>query len=94
MNLFVLSGHGSESFCCVLKWGDIPKNNAALITVIPLHLRMQQRDSLPYPDNTRLGFRKIVLNPSLTCDVITTSLWSHVPHFIHLITLFEAIPID
>ena len=40
------------------------------------------------------GFRKIALNPSLTCDVITTSLKSHVPHLIHLITLFEAIPID
>ena len=33
-------------------------------------------------------------NSSLTCDVITTSLKSHVPHLIHLITLFEAIPID
>ena len=33
-------------------------------------------------------------NPSLTCDVITTSLKSHVPHLIHLITFFEAIPID
>ena len=39
-------------------------------------------------------FRKIALNPSLTCDVITTSLKSHVSHFIHLITFFEAIPID
>ena len=37
---------------------------------------------------------KIALNPSLTCDVITTSLKSHVSHLIHLITLFEAIPID
>ena len=27
-------------------------------------------------------------------DVIMTSLWSHVPNFIHLITLFKAIPID
>ena len=32
------------------------------------------------------GFRKIVLNISLTCDVIMTSLWSHVPHFSHSIT--------
>ena len=40
------------------------------------------------------GFRKIVLNISLTCDVIMTSLKSHVSHLIHLITLFEAIPID
>ena len=32
------------------------------------------------------GFRKIVLNISLTCDVIITSLWSHVPHFSHSIT--------
>ena len=29
-----------------------------------------------------------------TCDVITTSSLSHVPQFIHLITLFEAIAID
>ena len=39
-------------------------------------------------------FCKVALNLSHSCDVITTSLWSHVSHFIHLITFFEAMPID
>ena len=40
MNLFVLSGHGSESFAMdSLPWSDITKNNAAVITaaVITTH---------------------------------------------------------
>ena len=41
-----------------------------------------------------LKVSRFLQNPSLTCDVITTSLKSHVSYLIHLITLFEAIPID
>ena len=69
MNLFVLSGHGSESFAAFLNGVILQKKTRQL--------------------SLQLSSQHITLNPSLTCDVITTSLKSHVSHLIHLITLFE-----
>ena len=58
------------------------------ISFLYYHLRFFRNSKLHVEKFTLRyqGFRKIVLNISLTCDVIMTSLWSHVPHFSHLIT--------
>ena len=55
-------------------------------------LRVEGADPENQPTLCRLGaLRSWRLKDG---DVITTSLKSHVSHLIHLITLFEAIPID
>ena len=69
MNLFVLSGHGSESFAAFFNGVILQKNNAAVITtaVITTHHESKLR--------FKLKLRYLVICAVVTAAVITAALF-------------------